>query len=120
MTQEEFYLTLVNLLEASQQVYNEFKRNPNYLNATVLKSINISILNYLEAYKGFAEKEHKGDFESLIKHYLGWMKQFEEEENKRNPKDNELFNYVRKPEVLEFPLKFVIKLIKKVRYTDND
>lgn len=114
MTTKEFYKSIVFQLESSQKAYEDYQMHNQYLNAKTIYSINRNLLNYINSNAHLILEKDKERFQELIRHFSGWMNQFEFEEKIRNPDLDTTFVFERIKGTIAYPTDFYNYLKNKI------
>lgn len=114
MTTNEFYKALIFQIESTQAAYEDYKRWSHYLNAKIIYTINRNLLNYINVHAYLILDEDKEPFQELIRHFSGWMNQFEYEEKVRNPELDSEFVFERVTGTVAYPSSFYNYLKNKI------
>lgn len=114
MTTSEFYKAVIFQLESSQGAYEDFQSKSHYLNAKTIYTINRNLLNFIISHSYLILEEDKERFQVLIRHFSGWMNQFEYEEKVRNPDLDTSFIFERINGTIAYPADFYNYLKNKI------
>lgn len=106
MTTSEFYKAVIFQLESSQGSYEDYKNISHYMNAKIIYTINRNLLNFIITHSYLILEEDKERFQLLIRHFSGWMNQFEHVEKVRNPDLDDTFIFERINGTIAYPSDF--------------